>query len=56
MVFTTGQEALTYQKLDMTSCVYRKRSIQTTNPCIQTEQEQNNMTVIVRCRNNSQAS
>ena len=57
VVFTTGHETFTYQRLDVRSCVYTK--IYTKHkPAyrVQTQREQNNMIVIVSCRDNSQSS
>ena len=53
MVFTTGHEAFTYQKLDIRSCVYTKRYTNHKPTCkVQTQRQQNNMIVIVsRCNN-----
>ena len=66
MVFTTGHETFTYQKLDMTIeilCAHKKKPHTNTTTTkqysikthIQTQQ-QHNMIVLVSGRDNSQAS
>ena len=48
MVFTTGHEAFTYQKLDIRSCVYTKRYTNHKPTCkVQTQRQHNNTIVIV---------
>ena len=57
VVFTTGHETFTYQRLDMRSCVHTK--IYTKHKPtyrVQTQREQSNMFVIVSRWDNSRAS
>ena len=57
MVFTTGHEVFIYRKLNMRSCVYTKRYTKHKPTYkVQTERQQNNMTVIVSRWDNSLAS
>ena len=57
MVFTTGDEAFTYQQLDMRSCVYTKRyTNHKPTYKVQTQPQQNNMIVIASRWDNSRAS